>query len=160
MLSWRPFTLAAPAIADAGIRLLEKNEVAFLATVSRTGRPRIHPFVPKIVDGRLLAFIMDSSPKFRDLRDNGNYSMHTLPGAEDEEFFISGKAQEIDPADELRAQAITAMGFVTTVDEHEVLFELFIDRALTTRWLNFGTADHRPERAMWTTHSLGFLETT
>ena len=150
MLSWRSFTLAAPAIADAGARLLAKNEVAFLATVSRAGRPRIHPFVPKIVDGRLVAFIMDSSPKIQDLRDNGNYSLHALPGAEDEEFFISGKVQEMDPAVELRAQAIAAMGFVTTVDEHEVLFELLIDRALTTRWIDFGTADHRPQRTTWT----------
>ena len=68
MLAWDEFVHQCPAITSAGVRLLELNEVAFLATVSASGRPRIHPFVPRIVQGRLVAFIMDSSPKIQDLR--------------------------------------------------------------------------------------------
>jgi hypothetical protein len=30
-----------------------------------------------------------------------------------------------------------------------VLFEFLIERALWTRWLDFGTPDHRPLRQRW-----------
>lgn len=102
MVRWRAFEQSAPHIASAGRRLLELNEVAFLATVSKTGRPRIHPFVPKIVDCRLVAFVMDSSPKIADLRQRAQFSIHALPGAEDEEFSVSGKPVCCDTNTELR----------------------------------------------------------
>lgn len=149
MLDWKHFAAAAPEIAAAGVRLLALNEVAFLATVSSSGRPRLHPFVPKIVDGRLVAFIMDSSPKIKDLRSRGQYAMHTLPGPEDEEFFVGGEAVDCSVERAFREAAAQAMGFVTGVDEHHVLFELLIDRALWTRWLDFGTPEHRPSFVRW-----------
>ena len=141
------FVKQAPEIAAALERLLAENEVAFLATVSRNHKPRLHPFVPKIVDGRLLAFIMDDSPKIRDLDGNGNYALHTLPGAEDEECYLQGNAARASQA--LFEAAAKAMGFATGVDEHHILFEFQIERALWTRWLDFGTADHRPSRQGW-----------
>ena len=149
MLDWQHFSQAAPAIAAAGARLLEGNEVAFLATVAAAGRPRLHPFVPKIVNGRLVAFIMDTSPKIADLRVGGQYAMHTLPGAEDEEFFIGGRAMECNGDPDSREAAALAMGFVTGIDDHHILFELRIERALWTRWLDFGTAQHRPQYLRW-----------
>ena len=150
MLEWREFTEASPAIANAGTALLAQNEVAFLATVSATGRPRIHPFVPRVVEGHLVAFIMESSPKYRDLLHRPQYAIHALPGPEDEEFFISGETAGIDQDRPLREAAIEAMGFATGVDEHHKLFEFRIDRALATRWLDFGTPRHRPEYTRWT----------
>jgi len=93
MIGWKEFTHAAPQIADAGIRLWAHNEVAFIATVAASGRPRIHPFVPRIIEDRLVAFIMDSSPKIKDLENRRQYAIHTLPGKDDEEFFVSGEAQ-------------------------------------------------------------------
>ena len=149
MRGWTKFAEAAPEIAEAGVRLLEREEVAFLATVTASGRPRIHPFVPKIVDGRLVAFIMDSSPKILDLRRRQQYAIHTLPGEEDEEFFVSGGVFECDDEVDLRDRAAAAMGFATGVDEHHILFEFLIDRALGTRWLDFGTKDHRPSYTRW-----------
>ena len=149
MLNWADFRKAAPEISEAGTRLLELNEVAFLATVSTTSRPRIHPFVPKIVSGKMLAFIMDSSPKMKDLANQKQYSIHTLPGAEDEEFFMSGSATSRDDELQLRELAADAMGFVTGVDEHHILFEFNLDRALWTRWLDFGKPDHRPNYTRW-----------
>ena len=125
------------------------NEVAFLATVDGHGKPRLHPFVPRIVRGRLVAFVMDSSPKIRDLDARAHYAMHTLPGPEDEECFIAGRALHRDGDQDLRQAAARAMGFATGVDHHHVLYELTIDRALWTRWLDFGTPDHRPERIRW-----------
>lgn len=120
-----------------------------LATVSASGRPRLHPFVPRVVEGRFAAFIIDSSPKLRDLRSRRQFAMHTLPGEQDEEFFLSGEAVELDPASDFRDRAADAMGFVTGVDAHHVLFEFRFDRALHTEWLDFGTPDHRPRYLRW-----------
>ena len=149
MIAWAEFEHRAPEIASAGLDLLRRNEVAFLATASASGRPRLHPFVPRVVEGRMLAFIMDSSPKIGDLRYRKHYSIHTLPGADDEEFYVAGEAQEIDHDARSRSLATDAMGFATGVDEHHVLFEFTFDRALHTVWLDFGTPNHRPKRLVW-----------
>jgi hypothetical protein len=149
MIAWAEFEHRAPEVASAGLDLLRRNEVAFLATVSTSGRPRLHPFVPRVVEGRMLAFIMDSSPKIGDLRYRKQYSIHALPGADDEEFYVTGEAQEINHDARLRSLATDAMGFATGVDEHHVLFEFAFDRALHTVWLDFGTPNHRPKRLVW-----------
>ncbi|NKC01941.1 MAG: hypothetical protein GKR90_26045 [Pseudomonadales bacterium] len=150
MIAWSHFERECPDIASAGLRLLELNEVAFLATVSKTGRPRVHPFVPRIVEARLVAFIMDSSPKIKDLASQRQFSIHALPGPEDEEFFISGEVEICNNESAFRSASAEAMGFATGVDEHHILYEFLIDRALWTRWLDFGMPDHRPEYVRWT----------
>lgn len=144
---WSEFRRSAADIAEAGTRLLAANEVAFLATVSSDGRPRLHPFVPRVVGDVLLAFIMRTSPKRRDLDTNGYYALHLMPGPEDEEVFFSGRAVRADSG--LRDEASEAMGFATGVDDDHLLYELRIERALWTRWLDFGTPDHRPARVAW-----------
>ncbi|MGE0623237.1 MAG: pyridoxamine 5'-phosphate oxidase family protein [Pseudomonadales bacterium] len=149
MIGWERFEQISPDIAKKVLRLLEVNEVAFLATVSKTGHPRIHPFVPRIIDGRFVAFIMDSSPKTEDLRNRRQYSVHTLPGREDEECFLSGEAKCCNDEAMFRGAVAVAMGFTTGVDQHHILYEFFFDRALWTRWLDFGTPRHRAERIRW-----------
>lgn len=149
-MSWATFAEQAPDIAAAGMRLFAREEVAFLGTTSAKGRPRIHPFVPKIVDGRLVAFVLDSSPKTNDLAKRQFYAIHASLGLEDEEFFVSGKAIYRNDNAKLRAAADLAMGFVTgSADEHHRLYEFLIDRALWTTWKNFGTPDHRPNYHRW-----------
>ncbi|MCZ6642330.1 MAG: hypothetical protein O7F71_12200 [Gammaproteobacteria bacterium] len=151
-MSWSTFAEHAPEIAAAGIRLFVREEVAFLGTTSAQGRPRIHPFVPKIVDTRLVAFILDSSPKINDLAAHEFYAIHASLGPEDEEFYVSGKAVYRNDNAELRSAADVAMGFATgSVDEHHRLYEFLIDRALWTTWENFGTPDHRPNYRRWRT---------
>ncbi len=151
-MSWSTFAEHAPEIAAAGIRLFAREEVAFLGTTSAQGRPRIHPFVPKIVDTRLVAFILDSSPKIDDLATREFYAIHASLGPEDEEFFVSGKAIDRNDNAELRSAADVEMGFATgSVDEHHRLYEFLIDRALWTTWENFGTPDHRPNYRRWQT---------
>lgn len=149
MLDWADFAKAAPDIAEAGLRLTDPNEVALLATISAEGRPRIHPFVLKFVEGRAVAFILKTSPKKRDLDEREFYTIHAQPGPEDEEFMITGKARCIDEETDFRPIALKAMGFVTDNDTGETLYEFLIDKALWTRWLDFGTPDHRPERKVW-----------
>jgi len=149
--SWSDFAAADVSIAGAFTRLLANEEVAYLATAAADGRPRIHPFVPRIVEGRLVAFVLHTSPKCADLRGSGQYAIHSAQAPEDEEVYISGIAHDIDGDAVLRAAADIAMGFATgPADENHILFEFTIDRALWTRWLDFGTPDHRPERRLWT----------
>ncbi len=93
MATWAQFEREAPQIADAGRRLFAKHEVAYLATVSAGGSPRVHPFCPAIAGGRLFAFVMDGSPKRRDLDANGRFAVHAMPGDEDEEFYVAGVAR-------------------------------------------------------------------
>ncbi|MBO6506833.1 MAG: pyridoxamine 5'-phosphate oxidase family protein [Kordiimonadaceae bacterium] len=149
MLTWLQFQDVEAEMSQAAVALLNQNEVAFLATVSKRGRPRIHPFVPKIVDGHLVAFIMDNSPKLGDLKVRKKYGIHTLPGKEDEQFYLSGEATNCDNNTQLREAAEIAMGFATGVDEHHILHEFRLERALWTTWLDFGTPDHRAFHKRW-----------
>ena len=149
MLDWTEFATASRELADAAVRLMERNDVAFLATVSAKGRPRLHPFVPRVVEGRMVAFIVDRSPKYRDLAASRPYAIHLMPGDEDEQFFFSGVAETADDDAAFRGRAADAMGFFTDIAPSEKLFEFRLDRALWTRWLDFGGKDHRPEHKRW-----------
>jgi hypothetical protein len=62
---------------------------------------------------------------------------------------MTGKARCIDHEKDFRPVALKAMGFVTDNDAGETLYEFLIDKALWTRWLDFGTPDHRPDRKVW-----------
>jgi len=88
--TWSDFERETPDLANAGSRLLPW--VAFLATVSSNGRPRLHPFCAAIATGRLWAFVMEESPKRRDLDANGYFAIHALPGRKDEQFYVAGRA--------------------------------------------------------------------
>lgn len=147
MPTWTEFEIAAPEIADAGRRLFAKYEVAYLATVSATGLPRVHPFCPAIAGGRMWAFVMQESPKRRDLDANGRFAIHALPGAEDEEFFVSGVAQR-QPAPELRELALAAMPYSDADDRH-ILYEFLPERAAWTTWENFQQPGMRPIHRRW-----------
>jgi hypothetical protein len=134
-ITWSDFEGVAPEIAGAGRRLLEDRPsvpgAAFLGTVGSDGRPRVHPFVPAIVDGRLWAFVIDS-PKRRDLDRAGGYAIHSVLGADDESFLVGGTAcRTDDPAH--RTRVAERMPY-TDIDEHHVLYEFRIDRALWTAW--------------------------
>ena len=149
MLTWIDFEKAAPQIASAGRRLTDPNEVALLATTSATGRPRLHPFVIKFVEGRAVAFILTKSAKKKDLDERHFYAIHAMPGEEDEEFMMAGRAICINDDKDFRSRALKAMGFVTKNDHAETLYEFQIDHALWTKWQDFGTPDHRPVRKVW-----------
>ena len=146
--NWSRFAEEAPEIAAAGTRLI--GEVAFLATVSPMGWPRLHPFCPAIAGGRLWAFIMEESPKRRDLDVNGRFAIHALPGEQDEQFFVAGAAaRNDDPA--LRALALAAMPY-DDADERHILYEFFPRRALWTTWENFQQPGMRPVHRSWRAH--------
>jgi len=119
--------------------------VAFLATTSSTGRPRIHPFIPLVLDGQLWAFILDTSPKRRDLDRDGQYAIHARLGPKDEQFTVSGVARHTaDPT--LRAAVGAAMSY-DDIDEHHILYAFDIDTALWTTW----TTPTEPVHHRWRT---------
>ena len=145
MTAWDDLENQAPEIAAAGKRLLP--DVAFVATVSADGKPRVHPFCPAIADGRIWAFVMADSPKRRDLDANGSFAIHALPGPEDEEFYIAGTATRVvDPG--LRRIALAAMPY-DDADERHLLYEFIPERALWTTWENFQKPGMRPVHRIW-----------
>lgn len=145
MSAWTRIEAEAPEIAAAGRRLL--GEVAFLATVSGNGRPRVHPFCPAIVAGRVWAFVMEQSPKRRDLDVNGHFAIHALPGPQDEEFYLAGRASQVLDV-QARERVLEAMPY-DDADEAHRLYQFEPDRALWTTWENFQQPGMRPVHRVW-----------
>jgi hypothetical protein len=141
MHTWSDLETAAPDIAAATRRLFWIPGVGtgYLATVARSGAPRIHPINVAIVDGRLVTFVVPS-PKREDLRRDGRFALHA-PGSETEndEAAISGRAIERDDDVPFRAAAVAAMPFA--VPEHHHLFELGIEHVL---WAQYPTPPSFP----------------
>jgi hypothetical protein len=144
-VTWADLEKEAPEIAGAGARLLP--EVAFLATVSAEGKPRVHPFCPVIALGRLWAFVIAESPKRRDLDSNGNFAIHALPGPEDEEFYVAGRALRIRDSG-LRQIVLAAMPY-DDADERHLLYEFILESAMWTTWENFQQPGMRPIHKVW-----------
>ena len=53
MARWREFESLAPTLAAAGRRIWGEIDLAYIATVSRQGWPRVHPIVVVFVDASL-----------------------------------------------------------------------------------------------------------
>ena len=155
MATWAEFEAAAPELAALGPKPPPgvSFPIAFLATVRADGAPRVHPFCPIFAGGRVFAAIPPSSPKGNDLRRDGRYVMHALPGPRDDEFSVRGRAREIDD-DESRSlvqKAVDATGvggMMKSVRAH-ALFELDIDRVDVAWWENVGQADTYVVRRRW-----------
>lgn len=143
MSSWAEFAAAAPELADFGAGRFAAG-VAYLATLTAQGGPRVHPVTPIVGYGRLFLFMEPTSPKGHDLKRDGRYALHSaVPNSEGDggEFFVSGRAKTISDPDQ-RALAVQAARY--TPRERYILFELDIDAASSTLYEN-GT----PIRARW-----------
>lgn len=145
MATWAQFTAAEPELAAYGWELLRQEQgYAFLATVSRTGSPRVHPVVPFVMDGQLFVSIVTASPKVADLRADPRYMLHATVGDNDTEFAVRGEAHEmIDLRDgaELRDRQE-----LNDVELHQdcVLFTLDLQRVDAAIW-----DDGPPHRQTW-----------
>jgi hypothetical protein len=128
MATWGAFERAAPELAEFGAELLLLGP-AYLATVRVGGVPRVHPVTPIIGDGHLFLFMEPTSPKARDLDEQGFYAMHIgVPDASGTggEFWISGSGAQVDDI-EMREVAASASRY-TPADRY-VLFELEVTDA-------------------------------
>ena len=149
---WQDLAPAQPGMAAAGERLLGPwgEGVAYLATVRKDGGPRVHPVMPVLAQGRLYVFVVRMSWKYRDLGRDGRYALHSAAALEGgEEFYVTGPAREVDDAGTRSAVTAASSGRLGLHD-FEALFELGIDRALYTKWENWGTADAWPAYTKWT----------
>ncbi|MEX2229122.1 MAG: hypothetical protein WEB13_05720 [Dehalococcoidia bacterium] len=145
MATWEQLEHAEPELAAAGRRLFGKH-YAYLATVTARGAPRGHPTPPLLSGGRLFISVVDGSPKRRDLDRDGRYALHALPGPDDEEFYLTGRAsRNADPAIKARAHADAPF----TPRESDPLFEFEIETCLWSRWENVGRPGTYPVRRIW-----------
>ena len=127
---WNELAAGSPTIAEAGRRLIERTGIGegLLATVRGDGPPRIHPVHVRIVDGRLLTFVIVRSAKAGDLAADGRYALHAHQDpTEPHEFLVRGRAVAVtDP--EPRDAAAAEWSF--KVDDGYLLYELSIDHAV------------------------------
>jgi len=127
--------------------------LAYLATVRPDGGPRVHPFCPIFAGGRLFAAIPRSSPKGDDLRRDGRYVIHALPGADDGEFSLRGTATEVDDPAVLATvyEAVDASGAGAMMESvrHDAVFEFDIERADAAHWQRVGQPGTYAVRRRW-----------
>ncbi len=151
--TWSEFNCEAPELAETGQNLLFCARpyvgYAFLATLRKDGAPRLHPVSIVLHGGHLYVIIPPSSPKCADLLRDGRYALQVFPRekqADYEEYFLSGRAEHIQDQ-EVRQNLIADTDIL--VEEHEVLFELLLDRAMHTRLAERGTPQEHPVHAKW-----------
>lgn len=155
MTTWSELLQDAPEIAAVGATLLEKHGMAYLATVRPDGAPRVHPVCPFIADGRLFVATAPTSPKRLDLTRDGRYVLHMLPGKNDDEFWLRGRASLVTDAS-LRSIAVRGAldarqpsGNGIEVKDSEWLFEYDIEEAATAYWERVGQPGTYPVRRSW-----------
>jgi hypothetical protein len=154
MTSWGELSSQRPDLAQGGRRLLYQHGVglAFLATVRPDGGPRLHPFCPLLTDDGMYGFILPS-PKQRDLRRDGRYSVHSFPTEDNEDAFsVSGRVEIVESGalrQTLGAQFVSeraTLGVPLPGDDH-LLVSFDIDSCLLTTTTGFG--DWNPHHEVW-----------
>jgi hypothetical protein len=141
MPTWADFEASAPELAAKGRALLYQYgpPLGYLGTVRPDGGPRVHPFCPVVAAGGLWAYILRTSPKGADLRRDPRFALHAFcPPDIDDEFFVRGRAEPIEPTEGLKAAIIAAAVPATVGGADEQLFALSIDRVLVATYTHRG----------------------
>lgn len=142
-MSWKTLEDQQPELAAFGAERLN-GKVAYLATVRKSGAPRVHPMTPIIGDGHLFVFMEPTSPKGHDLQRDSRYAIHGAVsdnGGTSGEFSVTGQARMIDST-RLRALAVDLASY-SPADRY-VLFEFDVESAASTIY-----ADGQPGRRFW-----------
>lgn len=147
MANWARFADASPDLAERGQRLLGVG-VAYIATTSHDGSPRIHPFTPLIGGGRLLAFIGKHTVKYGNLLREPRCAIHAMLGKDDEEFMIIGTAVVSDDWATSMQAAVEARKINMTSQNH-ASFEFIVERVHWAIWEGLGTPDIRRRAERW-----------
>lgn len=153
MKTWLDFRNDEPEIARIGKNLLLRSHPAvgraFLATLRNDGAPRLHPVSVLIYEDHLYLASPRSSPKCGDLLRDDRFALQAFPSPDDEaneEFYLAGSACQV--SDTTRRQAVIS-GAGVIIGEGEVLFELFLERAMLTRLVDLHTPAERPVHHIW-----------
>jgi hypothetical protein len=144
-ISWGAFAEQESELARFGVARLTAAP-AYLATVRRDGRPRVHPVTPVFTTDALYLFMEPTSPKGRDLRERGSYAIHN--GVPDNngtlgELFLNGEAFAVEDA-AVRARAASAAKYDPA--GRYILFELTVAEV---RCNGYGDVE-LPEHQRWT----------
>lgn len=128
MIAWGEFARIEPELAAFGADRFG-SPPAYLATVRKSGAPRVHPVTPVISADGLFVFMEPTSPKGRDLRERGWFALHNgVPDTDGSggEFFVSGGGFiEEDPG--VRAKVSQAASYEPA--GRYILFELKLAEA-------------------------------
>ncbi|MGH3649652.1 MAG: pyridoxamine 5'-phosphate oxidase [Acidimicrobiia bacterium] len=127
-VSWGVFADQEPELARFGADRLT-GAPAYLATIRRSGAPRVRPVTPIFTGDGLFLYMEPTSPKARDIRDQGWFSLHN--GVPDNagsggEFNVSGVGFAVDDPDVWDRVAEAAS--YTPADRY-ILFELEVSEA-------------------------------
>jgi Pyridoxamine 5'-phosphate oxidase len=128
LTTWGEFAAAEPELAAFGAERLGVAP-AYLATVSESGMPQVHPVTPIFTIDGLFVFMEPTSPKGRDLRERGWFAMHNaVPDNQGSggEFWLSGRGVPVEDA-EVRADAAKAASYDPA--DRYILFELRLGQA-------------------------------
>jgi len=133
-LTWAQFAELEPELAASGSTLLRAFTLGYLATVDGDGLPRVDLVSVTLHDGGLYVFVVQGTPKRRNLERNGRYALQSFPRLTrgtlesfvDDEFAVAGLAVPID--DPAIRTAVAAV-HNDTVHERDRLFRLDVDRA-------------------------------
>ncbi len=152
MVTWNEFAAVEPELAGVGRSLLQQFGVglAFLATVRRDGAPRLHPVCPVLSSDHLFVLITPTSPKRHDLLRDGRYALQTFPQPKpgSDEFYVVGHARLVEDS---ATRAAVLRDAKHMADASEILFELWVDRVMHTRWENVLTPQMRSVHRKWRT---------
>ena len=144
LVSWGVFEKQAPEMALFGKRRLD-GQVAYLATVREDQRPRLHPVTPVIGEGHCFLFVEPSTPKAKDLLENGCFSLHCAmndSSGSSGEFIVNGDVL-LTEREEQRALARSICSYGPA--NKALLFELKINEVHEIQY-QFG----RSQRKKWT----------
>jgi hypothetical protein len=127
-VTWGEFSEREPELARFGADRLTAAP-AYMATIRKSGAPRVHPVTPIFTAVGLFLFMEPTSPKARDLRQRGWFSLHN--GVPDNagsggEFSVTGLGVAIDDAD-MWAKVADAASY-TPADRY-ILFEFRLSEA-------------------------------
>ena len=150
-VDWREFATLAPDFAAAGERLLTQESnvaIGFLATAGR--HLHLAPVCPIFCGAGMYLSVGRTTPKRRDLEQDGRFVLHAFLAANDEEFRVGGRAVLIDAAHE-RDQVHAAIKF-GAFDRDAPIFRLGIDSSMWGYWENVGKPGTRPVRRIWRQH--------
>lgn len=150
--TWQVFAAERPDLAEIGEGLFYQDleyALGYLATVAPDGGPRVHPVFPVLAIGQLWLFIVNISPKYRDLLWNGQFALHALPTAVGgQEFQIRGRAAEVIDQD-VRRQVVDATEDRQGTADFESLFLCELRSVLFTKWEDWGTDSAWPSHFKW-----------
>jgi hypothetical protein len=127
-IGWGEFSRLEPELAEFGAGRLTAAP-AYLATIRRSGAPRVHPVTPIFTDAGLYLYMEPTSPKARDLEEREWFALHN--GVPDNagtggEFYMTGRATRRDDAD-LWSRVAKAASY-NPVDRY-ILFEFEVSEA-------------------------------